>query len=102
MAQKATRKCPPADQGRTADGPFFPEFAPLIIEAHAANVAIRPHSVGVRHAVGEFRRLPCLDAGDPSFVPLSGKTHIDGEPHLMGRRVGIWADEATVGRPSRT
>jgi hypothetical protein len=36
---------------------------------------------------------PCIDRGDPAFVPATGETDIDGQPRLMGGRVDIGADE---------
>jgi parallel beta-helix repeat protein len=38
---------------------------------------------------------PCIDAGDPNFVPVLGETDIDVEPRVMGIRVDIGADEFT-------
>lgn len=36
---------------------------------------------------------PCIDAGDPGFVPLPGETDIDGDARVAGARVDIGADE---------
>ncbi len=43
---------------------------------------------------------PCIDAGDPNFVPQSGDTDIDGEPRVMGCRVDMGVDEMTAGQPN--
>lgn len=47
---------------------------------------------------GDYHLLagsPCIDAGDPAFVPDEGATDVDGEPRVMGCRVDIGADELT-------
>ncbi|MHC4499098.1 MAG: right-handed parallel beta-helix repeat-containing protein, partial [Planctomycetota bacterium] len=36
---------------------------------------------------------PCIDVGDPNFVPEPNETDIDGEPRVMGCRVDMGADE---------
>lgn len=51
----------------------------------------------------DFRLLPgspCIDAGDPAFVPEPGETDIDGEPRVMGCRVDMGVDEMTAGQPN--
>jgi hypothetical protein len=40
---------------------------------------------------------PCIDAGDPGYVPLRGETDVDGEPRVHGLRIDMGADE--VQRP---
>ena len=39
---------------------------------------------------------PCVDAGDPEFVPQEGETDIDGQPRLVGERVDMGADEFLI------
>jgi hypothetical protein len=36
---------------------------------------------------------PCVDAGDPDFIPEPGEVDIDGEPRVIGGRVDMGADE---------
>ncbi len=36
---------------------------------------------------------PCIDAGDPNFVPADGETDIDGQARVLNGRVDIGADE---------
>jgi parallel beta-helix repeat protein len=36
---------------------------------------------------------PCIDAGDPDFLPNLGQVDIDGQPRIMGGRVDMGADE---------
>jgi len=38
---------------------------------------------------------PCIDAGDPQYVPYPGQTDSDNEPRVMGLRVDMGADEYT-------
>ena len=40
---------------------------------------------------------PCIDAGDPDFVPMEGETDIDGDPRVLDGRVDIGADEFRLG-----
>jgi len=52
----------------------------------------------VNPATGDYhlsQTSPCIDAGDPSFLPVSGETDIDSEPRVMGTRVDMGADEFT-------
>jgi parallel beta-helix repeat protein/predicted outer membrane repeat protein len=39
---------------------------------------------------------PCIDAGNPDFLPELGQVDIDGQPRIMGGRVDIGADEVTA------
>lgn len=39
---------------------------------------------------------PCINAGDPAFVPAPGETDIDGQPRVIHGRVDIGADEYTL------
>lgn len=36
---------------------------------------------------------PCIDAGNPNFVPLPGETDIDGEARVQGAAVDLGSDE---------
>jgi len=42
---------------------------------------------------------PCVDAGDPCFIPVPGQTDIDGESRLMGYRMDMGADEFPLFSP---
>jgi hypothetical protein len=45
---------------------------------------------------GDYHILPvspCINAGNPDFVPAPGETDIDGEPRVMRGRVDMGADE---------
>jgi parallel beta-helix repeat protein len=39
---------------------------------------------------------PCIDVGDPDFLPEHGQVDIDGQPRIMGGRIDIGADEVTA------
>jgi hypothetical protein len=41
-------------------------------------------------------RSPCRNAGDPSFVPDSDETDMDGQPRVLDGRVDIGADEVAL------
>jgi hypothetical protein len=43
---------------------------------------------------------PCIETGDPDFVPEAGETDIDGTPRVTGCRVDMGADEFTAGEPN--
>ena len=43
---------------------------------------------------------PCIEAGDPDFVPQPDETDMDYEPRVMGCRVDMGADEFTAGEPN--
>jgi predicted outer membrane repeat protein len=48
---------------------------------------------------GDYHLLqtsPCVDAGDPNYVPEANETDIDGEPRVMGGRVDMGVDEVEV------
>jgi beta propeller repeat protein len=36
---------------------------------------------------------PCINAGDPEYVPAAGETDIDGEARVFGARIDMGADE---------
>jgi len=38
---------------------------------------------------------PCIDTGDPQYVPYAGQTDCDNEPRVMGLRADMGADEFT-------
>jgi len=40
-----------------------------------------------------LKNSPCVDAGDPGFIPAPGETDIDGDPRIAGTKVDIGADE---------
>jgi predicted outer membrane repeat protein len=54
-------------------------------------------------AAGDYHLLegsPCVDAGDPSFVPVPDETDIDGEPRILGAKIDIGADELATFVPA--
>ncbi|MHC4574936.1 MAG: PKD domain-containing protein [Planctomycetota bacterium] len=53
---------------------------PLFVNPGAMDYRLQPDS-------------PCINAGDPNFVPEPGEADIDGEPRVLFGRVDIGADE---------
>jgi hypothetical protein len=50
----------------------------------------------VNPGAGDFHLLPgspCIDMGNPAFVPQAGEVDIDGEPRLQGSAVDLGSDE---------
>ncbi len=45
---------------------------------------------------------PCVNAGDPNYVPMPGETDIDGEARISSGRVDIGADELPDFSPPET
>ena len=41
---------------------------------------------------------PCINTGDPAFIPISDELDIDGDPRIIGGRVDIGADEFSENR----
>lgn len=51
---------------------------------------------------GDYHLLPnspCINAGDPDFVPEVNETDIDGQPRVAGGRVDMGADEFVIEVP---
>ena len=58
------------------------DATPVFADAQAGDYHLRADS-------------PCIDAGDPNYVPIPGERDIDGEARMMNGRVDIGADEFT-------
>jgi len=43
-----------------------------------------------------FEVSPCIDAGDPNYVPEPNETDLDGNPRVFGERIDMGAYELTV------
>jgi hypothetical protein len=56
---------------------------PLFVDAAAGNYHLLSDS-------------PCVDRGDPGFVPAADETDIDGQARVLGGRVDMGADEVQV------
>ncbi len=53
-------------------------------------------------AVDDYHLLPdspCLDAGDPAYVPVPNETDLDGQPRVIGDRIDMGAYEHTSAVP---
>jgi hypothetical protein len=67
----------------------------------AANVLYGAHNLAadplfVAAASGDYHlqpSSPCIDAGDPSYVPAAGETDVDGEARVQGASLEVGADE---------
>jgi len=60
------------------------------------------NSLFVNPADGDFHLSldsPCIDAGDPNYVPFPGQTDIDGEPRILNGRIEMGADELPYDGP---
>ena len=58
------------------------------------NIDTAPLFVDVEN--GDYHLMwssPCVDAGDPNYIPAVDELDIDGEPRVMGDRVDMGADE---------
>lgn len=42
---------------------------------------------------------PCIDAGDPAYVPAPGETDLDGQPRVIGGRIDMGAFEHSLPVP---
>jgi len=63
------------------------------------NINIDPNFVDPGSPEDNYHLLknsPCVDAGDPGFIPGSGETDIDGDPRIAGTRIDIGADEVML------
>lgn len=59
---------------------------------------INAHPLFVDVAVDDYHLLPdspCLDAGDPAYVPAPNETDLDGQPRVIGDRIDMGAYEHT-------
>jgi hypothetical protein len=61
-------------------GPGNIDVEPLFWDAAAGDYHLLPNS-------------PCIDSGDPSYVPRAWETDIDGDQRIIGGRIDIGADE---------
>jgi hypothetical protein len=60
--------------------------------AGPGNIAVDPLLTADYH-LGPLS--PCINAGDPAYVPAPGETDMDGQPRVLDGRVDIGADEFT-------
>ncbi|MHC4396221.1 MAG: choice-of-anchor Q domain-containing protein [Planctomycetota bacterium] len=73
-------------------GPGNIDQDPLFVETESLTVA----KINSADTNGDYHLLgdsPCIDAGDPDFIPTPGETDIDGNPRIAGEKIDIGADE---------
>ncbi|MCH7604016.1 MAG: right-handed parallel beta-helix repeat-containing protein, partial [Planctomycetes bacterium] len=63
---------------------------PLFVDADGADNVIGTEDDDLHLSAGS----PCIDTGDPGFVPLPGETDFDGQPRIIAGRVDMGMDEA--------
>ena len=73
------------------------------VELGEGNIDIDPQFVKAgyidnsgNYVEGDYHLLddsPCIDAGDPDFIPRPDETDIDGNPRILGEKIDIGADE---------
>ncbi len=77
----------------------YSDVTDLTADPGAGNISADPAFIqtSVPEAPGYYRlatNSPCINAGDPSYVPDIGETDIGGEPRITNGRIDIGADEA--------
>ncbi|MHC4742795.1 MAG: choice-of-anchor Q domain-containing protein, partial [Planctomycetota bacterium] len=76
--------------------PFGGHTGPFNVPVIQGNIGAYPNFADP--AGGDYHLSegsPCIDAGDPDYVPDPNMTDFEGEPRLMGSRVDIGIDEFT-------
>jgi predicted outer membrane repeat protein len=72
------------------------------LEWLTGNIDADPQFFGVDGADDDFHiqaTSPCLQAGDPDFLPEVDETDLDGQPRVQGCRVDMGADESDAVSP---
>jgi hypothetical protein len=65
-------------------------------DANNVNIVVEPNDPNAVWADGDYHLLPdspCINAGDPNYVPEPNETDIDGEARVMFVRVDMGSDE---------
>ncbi|HWL93927.1 MAG TPA: right-handed parallel beta-helix repeat-containing protein, partial [Phycisphaerae bacterium] len=81
----------PFGVGNISADPMFVD--PGVWDAHGTPT--QPHDD--TYTLGDVHLLPgspCINTGDPNFVPAAGETDIDGDPRVLGCRTDMGVDEA--------
>jgi hypothetical protein len=75
---------------------FF--FGGLIDEVRLFDVALSSENIELLRREGYYYDVspesPCIDAGDPSYLPTTGEQDIEGNPRLAGKAVDMGAYES--------
>lgn len=85
----------PADQGRISADPLFARPGRWV-DADDPNLIVEPRAPRAVWVTGDYHLQtgsPCIDAGDPEYVPDPNETDLDGLGRLAGDAVDIGAYE---------
>ena len=66
------------------------------------NSIVEPNDPNAMWVEGDYHLLkdsPCIDAGDPAYVPAPGETDLDGQPRVIGGRIDMGAFEHSLPVP---
>lgn len=65
-------------------------------DANDPNIVVEPNNPNAIWIQGDYHLLvdsPCIDAGDPNFVPGPNETDLDGRPRIIGAAIDMGAYE---------
>ena len=61
------------------------------------NIIVEPNDPNAVWLEGDYHLLPfspCIDTGDPNYIPEANETDLDGNPRISGTRIDMGAYEA--------
>lgn len=86
---------------------IYSDVTNLSTDPGTGNLSVNPAFIQTNNpdAPGYYRLSsdsPCINMGDPSYIPAANETDIDGEPRITEIRIDIGADELTDAVPPDT